>query len=49
MQNLKLVVQNDKLAVQNGEIENEWQLRHLQAKFISDKQNGGQKARQHLK
>ena len=43
LQNLKPVVKNVKLAMQNGEIEDDWQLRHLKAKFISDKQNGGQK------
>ena len=38
VQNLKLAVQNVKLAVQYGEIVN-----GLQAKFVYDKQNGGQK------
>ena len=43
LQILKLKVLIVKLAVQSSGIENDWQFRHLQAKFISDKQNGGQK------
>ena len=43
MQKREIAVQNLKLVVQNGEIESDWQVQHLEAKLILDKQNGEQK------